>query len=87
MKDKEYYIGDVRIKITSARVFATVSLQSFAADRLANLVNSLAILRDAGFTKYDTTHEMGYYDEVEGTSLELYEEIGKINLEKLKPQP
>lgn len=84
MKDREYIIDDIRVKITKDRAFATIRLESYEEDRLSKLIGMLSILRKAGFTKYDTSHDLGCYDAVENISLEFYEELGKIDQDFLK---
>ena len=73
------------IHISNKIIYATINLESleYVQDSLDTLLNSVAKLKSIGFTKFDTSYNTGYYDSIEDISIELMENISKIDLKQL----
>ena len=59
--------------------FAEINLGSFqyTENNVSVLIDKLKRLHDAGFTKFDTTYNTGYYDAVEDIGLTFIKKNGK----------
>lgn len=83
---KKYYIKDFDyeggcIEVYNDKAFISLNLCYYAeADALSRM---LVKLTKIGFTNIETSHDLGYYDEVENICLELSGSVNEIDFSQL----